>query len=197
MAFSPRTTAEGFSVSHAAILDGTTGAEHVDGDIYGVNEASLDPDTDSYDNEGDDAVLSNWAWMNFATVNVQAGYIPFKLIQLLTGETMTSSGANPNDFYSTLMWTDRSSNVPPKPMLVRIPSKDADGLTRSLEFVLFKVQFEPITFDGPTYRDGLKINYNGRCLMSLNDEKGVLLSTAYGVPVGTRAIARLVSRPAA
>ena len=28
--------AEGFSLSHAAILDGSTGAEHVDGDIYGA-----------------------------------------------------------------------------------------------------------------------------------------------------------------
>jgi hypothetical protein len=196
MAVTPRQTVEGFSLSHAAILDGTTGAEHVDGDIYGVNEATLEPDTDTYDNEGDDFVLSTWGWLNYASLEVKGGYIPFKLITLLSGEATTSSGVAPNDYFTQLLWTDRSLNVAPRPVLIRIPSKDADGAVRSLEFVLFKVQFDPIKFEGPTYKDGLKINYSGRALPSLNNEAGVLLSTAYGVPVGTRAVARMVSRPA-
>jgi hypothetical protein len=186
--------AEGFSLSHAAILDGSTGAEHVDGDIYGVNEASLDPDTDSYDNEGDDTILSSWNWLNFAEVSVQGGYVPFKLIALLTGETISSSGTGANERVEILLWTDRSMNVAPKPMLIRIPSKNDLGTTRTLEFVLFKVQFAPITFEGPTYKDGLKINYGGKALMSVNDEKGALLSAGFPVPVGTKAVGRLLSR---
>lgn len=186
---------EGFSLSHAAILDGTTGAEEGDGDIYGVNEASLEPDTDSFDNEGDDTVLSRWNWLNYATVNVQGGYIPFRLIALLTGEDVTSSGASGEQEFEMLLWTQRSMNVSPKPMLIRVPSKDSDGRTRSLEFVLFKVQFDPITFDGPTYKDGLKVNYNGTALMSQNDEAGDPLDTVYNVPEGTRAIGRMTGKP--
>lgn len=186
---------EGFSLSHAAILDGTTGAEHVDGDIYGVNDGSLEPDTDDFDNEGDDAILSTWQWLNFATVNVQAGYVPFRLISLLTGETAVSSGTAPNDYYSIQLWTDRSMNVAPRPMLIRIPSKDSAGTVRTMEFVLYRVQFAPITFEGPTYKDGLKINYTGKALMSLTNEAGELLSTAYGIPVGTKAVGRMINRP--
>ncbi len=180
---------EGFSLSHAAILDGTTGAEEVDGDIYGVNDASLEPDTDNYENEGDDQVMSTWAWLNFATVTVQGGYVPFRLISLLTGEAVTSSGADPNDYYEIELWTDRSINVGPKPMLIRIPSRDSAGAARKLEFVLYKVQFDPITFDGPTYKDGLKINYQGRALLSDRDETGALLG-------GFKSVGRLLGSPA-
>ena len=189
------TTVEGFSLSHAAILDGETGAEEVDGDIYGVRTATLEPDTDDFDNEGDDTVLSTWQWMNYATVTVEAGYIPFSTVALLSGETLVSSGSAPNDHYSIQMWTDRSMNVSPKPMLIRVPSKDSLGAVRTLEFVLYRVQFGPIMFDGPQYKDGLTVSYEGKALLSLYNEAGVLLSTAYGLPVGTRAAGRLISRP--
>lgn len=185
---------EGFSLSHVAILNGTTGAEETDGDIYGVRTATIEPDMDDFDNEGDDAVLSSWYWLNYATLTVEAGYIPFKTMALLSGETATSSGVAPNDVWSELLWTDRSLNVSPKPVLIRIPSKDSNGVVRTLEFVLFKVQFGPIQFDGPQYKDGLTVSWEGKALMSLYNEAGVLLSTAYGVPVGTKAIGRLVNR---
>lgn len=184
---SNRMIVEGFSLSHAAILDGTTGAEEVNGDIYGVNEASLEPNTDDFDNEGDDVVLSTWSWMNYAEVSVQGGYVPFELISLLTGEPISSTGTAPNDRYELEPWTDRSMNVAPKPMLIRMPSKDADGNVRTLEFVLYKVQFAPISFDGPVYKDGLKINYSGRALLSSNDETGQSLG-------GYKSIGRLISK---
>ena len=188
-------TVEGFSISHAAVLDGTTGADHADGDIYGVDDGSLDPDTDSFDNTGDDTILSTWSWLNFCTVTIRGGYIPFKLVALLTGETISSSGTAPNDYYEMLLWTDRAVNVGPKPMRIRVPSRDSNGLARQLDFILFKVQFDPITFDGPSYKDGLKVNYNGKALLSDKDEKGALLSVRYGVPSGTKAAGVLVSRP--
>lgn len=187
-------TFEGFSLSHAAILDGTTGAQAVDGDIYGVRTASLEPDTDDFDNTGDDAVLSTWQWLNYATVTVEAGYIPFKLVALLSGESMTSSGTAPNDSYSLPLWTDRSMNVAPKPMLIRLPSKDSLGVVRTMDFVLYRVQFGPIQFDGPQYKDGLTASYSGKALMSLYDETGTLLSTSFpGLPVGTKAVGRLLN----
>lgn len=181
------TVVEGFSLSHAAILDGTTGAELAD--IFGVREASLDIDTDSYDNTGDDAVLSTWNWFNFATLTVQAGYVPFSVIALLSGATLTSSGTAPADFYNLPLWNESSLNQPARPVLIRVPSKDQAGTIRNLDFVLYKVQFDPISFDGPTYKDGLLLNYGGKALMSSVDEKGVALTE--------RAIGRMVSRPIA
>lgn len=185
---------EGFSLSHAAILDGTTGAEAVDGDIYGIRSGSIELDTDSYDNTGDDAVLSTWYWFNKATLTVQSGYVPFRTIALLSGSKVTSSGAAPNDFYTLPLWEDRQQNTAARPVLIRVPSKDKDGIVRTLDFVLYKVQFQPISFDGPTYKDGLLLNYTGTALMSDKDEKGEpVLDSQTGQP--TRAIGRLVSRP--
>lgn len=181
------TTVEGFSLSHAAILDGATGAEAVDGDIYGIRSGTIEVDSDSYDNTGDDSVLSVWFWFNYANVSVQSGYVPFKTIAMLNGTTVASSGATPNDYYSIPLWQEDSMNTPTRPMLIRVPSKDSAGAVRTLDFVLYKVQFQPFSFDGPSYKDGLLLNYNGRALMSSTDEKGTVLAT--------RAIGRLISRP--
>jgi hypothetical protein len=179
---------EGFSLTHAAILDGTTGAEEVDGDIYGVRSGTLAVDTGSYDNTGDDFVLSSWFWFNFATVTIQAGYIPFSTVALLSGSAITSSGSGVSDYYSMPLWDETSLNTSPRPMLIRVPAKDKDGVVRTLDFVLFRVQFGPISFDGPTYKSGLLVNYTGRAVMSDKDETGAALTK--------KAIGRLVNRPA-
>ena len=181
----PAPIIEGFSLSHAAILDGTTGAETAD--IYGVREASIEVDTDSFDNTGDDAVLSGWQWFNFATVSVKSGYIPMDLVALLYGATIVSSGAAPNDTFSIPLWNKGGLNSPTRPMLIRIPSKTSTGQVRTLDVVLYKVQFAPITLEGPSYKDGLVASYSGKAMMSTVDEKGTNLTEA--------AIGRLVSRP--
>lgn len=177
------TTFEGFSVSHAAILDGTTGAETAD--IFGVREGSIEVDTDSYDNTGDDTILSTWNWFNFATLSIQAGYVPFSVVALLQGNTIASSGTGNATKYELPLWNESSLNQPARPVLIRVPSKDSDGLARNLDFILYKVQFEPISFDGPSYKDGLLLNYSGKALMSNKDEKGANLTD--------RAIGRLVN----
>lgn len=178
-------TVEGFSVSHAAILDGTTGAEVAP--IYGVRGGSLDIDSSSYDNTGDDAILSTWTWFNFATLTIDSGYIPFTTIALLTGATITSSGAAPNTYWNLPLWNMASLNQPTRPVLVRVPSKDSVGNPLSLDYVVYKVQFEPMKFTGPKYKDGLVMSYVGKCLISALDERGVALPE--------KAIGRLVSRP--
>lgn len=184
-----RLIVEGFSVSHAAILDGTTGAEAVNGDLYGVESGTLAADLGTYDNTGDDRILSTWDWFNFATLTITSGYIPFATIALLTGDTTTSSGTNPNDYYYQPLWSQQSMNVGNHPVLIRVPSKDADGNVRDLDFVLYKVKFAPINFTGPTYKDGLKVNYGGKVLMSSVDETGASLGT------GNDRVGRLISRP--
>lgn len=183
MAASPSTIVEGFSLSHAAILDGSTAAELAD--IYGIREGTLDVDTDSYDNTGDDNVLSSWSWINFATVSVKAGYIPFEVLALLSGSTLVSSGSGAATSYSLPLWNEKSMNQPSRPMLIRVPSKDKLGTPRLFDIILYKVSFAPITFDGPTYKDGLALNYSGKALLSDTDEKGAALTE--------KAVGRLVS----
>lgn len=187
------TTVEGFSLTHAAILDGNTRAEDTNaattfGDIYGVRSGTIAADTGNYDNTGDDFVLSSWFWINFATVTVQSGYLPFDTIALLSGAPITSSGAGANDSYSMPLWDETSVNQPPRPMLIRVPARDKDGVSRTLDFVLYRVQFGPISFDGPSYKSGLLLNYTGRAVLSDKDETGV------GLP--RKAIGRLINRPA-
>lgn len=176
---------EGFSLSHAAILDGTSGAESAD--IYGIREGSIDVDTDNYDNTGDDSILSSWSWFNSATVTVQSGYLSFAMVTLLSGSTVTSSGTSPNDFYNLPLWNENSLNQSTKPMLIRVPSKDSLGNPRSIDFVLYRVQFDPIKFDGPSYKSGLLLNYSGRATMSSVDEKGTTLTE--------RSMGRIIGRP--
>jgi hypothetical protein len=182
------TTVEGFSLTHAAILNGTTGAEEAAGDIYGVRTGTIAVDTGNYDNTGDDAVLSSWFWFNFATVTVQAGYIPFDTISLLSGSSITSSGTGANDYYSLPLWEETSLNQPSRPMLIRLPAKDEEGAIRTIDFVLYKVQFGPISFDGPAYKSGLLVNYTGRAVMASKDETGT--------PLVRRSIGRILNRPA-
>jgi hypothetical protein len=178
---------EGFSVSHAGILDSTTGNTHAGwGDIYGVRGGSVQVAADSYDNTGDQAVLSTWFWFNYADVAISSGYVPYDTIAQITGATMTSSGAaDANQVFSVPLWTEDSLNQATVSMIVRVPSKSSDGTVRTLDFILYKVQLQPISFDGPVYKDGLVLNYNGRALISSTDEKGNALSV--------RAIGRLVS----
>ena len=178
MALSP--IAEAFSVSHAQILSGTdtflqaiAKAAMDTEDIYGVSEASLEPDVGDYDNEGDDSVLSSWSWINKAELTVQAGYISFPLIAALTGQTMTSSTSGGKESLHLDLWHEDSMNVAPKPMIVKMPSKDRDGAPADFVFGLYRVNFKPITFEGPAYKDGLKVNYDGIALASSVDEKGV------------------------
>ena len=84
---------EAFSLSHAAILNAATGAEESGGTIYGVRSASLQADIGTYDNTGDDTIRSTWYWLNYATVQVEAGFVPYDVMSLLSGQSIDTSGA--------------------------------------------------------------------------------------------------------
>jgi hypothetical protein len=177
MTFSP--TVEAFSVSHAQILatgedflTAIASAYNQDTDIYGVKEASIEPDMDSYDNEGDDVILSTWDWLNKAEVTVQAGYVSFPLIAALTGQAISSGTVGGKQVFGLDLWHEDSLSIPPRPMIIKMPSKDRDGQPADFVIGLYKVAFKPIQFDGPVYKDGLKINYDGSALYSSVDENG-------------------------
>lgn len=174
------TNVEGFSVSHAQILDGTQtflealAAQTLDGlDFYGVKEASLSPDLGSFDNEGDNRVMSTWNWFNKADFHVQSGYISFATIAKLTGQNISSTSNGGKTTLGLDLWHEDDMNVAPRPALIRIPSKDDQGQPADFVIGLYRVNFKPIQFDGPVYRDGLKVNYDGTATMSAFDEKGL------------------------
>lgn len=188
-------TVEGFSLTHAAILDGATGLEEEFGDIYGIRSGSLKLNESSYENTGDDEILSTWFWANNVDVTIDSGYVPFVTIAMLSGSNITSSGAGMDETFSLPLWETRQMNTKPRPMLIRCPSKDKDGEIRTLDFLLYKVQFHPFSFTGPAYKQGLLLNYAGTALFSEKDEKGApVLDSVTGLP--TKAIGRLVSKAA-
>jgi hypothetical protein len=179
---------EGFSLSHAAILDGSTGAESAT--LYGCRNGTVATDSGNFENTGDDIVLSEWFWINFANVTVEEGFIPFDTVALITGTTVSSSGSAPNDYYSVPLWTLASMNTVTRPMAIRCPAKDSAGSLYTLDFVLYKVQFMPFNFTGPSYKNGLTFSVNGRALMSLVDEVNTSLPVGY-----PRSIGRLIAEP--
>lgn len=186
--------AEGFSVSHAQVLDGAT--LFADAltlttayDIYGVEEASIAPNIGDYENNGDDVTLSNWSWTNYADLSVKGGYFSFPLVETLTGRATVSTGVDPAVTFELDLWHEDDSNVAPMPALVRIPSRDSTGVVRLLDIGLYKVDFEPIRFDGPSYKNGLKVSYQGRAVYSSLDELGVAFVD------GKRRIGKIISLP--
>ena len=179
---------EGFSLSHAAILSGTTGAESAT--LYGVRNGSITPDSGNFENTGDNVVLSEWFWLNFANVTIEAGFITYGTLATIYGVSVASSGAAPNDYYSLPLWTLNSMNQVTRPMAVRVPGKDSAGTVYTLDFVLYRVQFQPFTFTGPSYKNGLTCSVNGRALMSGVDEVGNSLPASYPKSIG-----RLIAIP--
>jgi hypothetical protein len=186
---------EGFSLSHAAILNGSTGAEGAT--VYGVRNGTISTDQGNFENTGDDVVLSEHFWINFANVTIEEGYIPFSTIAYITGTTVSSSGAAGADYYAIPLWTLASMNQVTQPLAIRVPSKDAGGQIRTLDFILYRVQFQPFNFTGPSYKTGLSCSIAGRALFSTVNEIGTSLPSAYGGTSGSagNAIGRLVSMP--
>jgi hypothetical protein len=186
---------EGFSLSHAAILNGSTGAEGAT--VYGVRNGTISTDQGNFENTGDDVVLSEHFWINFANITIEEGYIPFSTIAYITGTTVTSSGAAGADYYAIPLWTLASMNQVTQPLAVRVPAKDAGGQIRTLDFILYRVQFQPFNFTGPSYKTGLSCSIAGRALFSTVNEIGQSLPAAYGGTSGSAgmSIGRLVSLP--
>jgi hypothetical protein len=177
----PTTTFEGFSVTHAQILDGSQTFQEAalatsvsdDLDIYGVAESSISPNADKFTNEGDDGELSIWNWVNDADLSIRSGYLSMPLIAKLTGQNISSSGSGSSVIFWQDLWHEDSFNIAPRPMIVVMPSRDKNGVPRRLVLGLYHVDFKPVMFTGPVYRDGLKTNYDGTALPSRLDEKGV------------------------
>lgn len=168
-----------FSLSHAAILDGETAAELAD--LYGVNEGSLELESDSYERTGDDKILSTTRWITKGTLSLKSNYLPLDMIAALYG-TPVVSGA---DGISMQLWTEKAMNIKPRPVLVQAPGEDADGNPMTMKFVLYKVKFGQITFDQfLSYKEGLAVSFDGDALLSDVDELGAEFTDDLGARIG-------------
>lgn len=176
---------ESFSLTGASILNGTTGAELQQ--IYGIRTGTLSANISQFDNTGNDIVISHWVWSDYATVTIESGFIPWNMYSAITGTTITSSGAAGADYYSLPLWDRNALNMPPMPMRLRTLSKDSNGAVRTFDIVLYKVQFNPINFTGPSYKTGLTFSCSGTALYSSSDEVGNVLTN--------QSIGRIVSSP--
>jgi hypothetical protein len=101
--------------------------------------------------------------------------------------TTPTQGGGDATTYGMDLWHEDTFNVASRPMLLKVPSKDSAGHPRDLLIGLYRVDFAPITFDGPAYKDGLKVNYNGTAVLSLYDEVGAAFSD------GKKRAGRLIS----
>lgn len=179
----PNPNVTAFSLSHAAILDGSTAAELAD--LFGVNEGSLELESDSYERTGDDKILSTTRWITKGTLSLKSNYIPLDLMAVLYG-TPVVSGA---EGLTMQLWTEKAMNIAPRPVVVQAPGETDAGVPITMKFVLYKVKFGQITFDQfLSYKEGLAISLEGDALLSDKDELGVAFTDALGAR-----IAKLVS----
>lgn len=169
-------TFEAFSLTHAAILADGTGLEALNGDLYGVRQASITVDVGNFDNTGDDQVLSPWFWINYATLNIQGGYIDFDTLAYISGTSVTASGTGPTDYYSVPLWNENCVVQSAKPVLIRMRSKNAATTPRIYEILLYQCTFGPLQFEGPQYKQGLTVSWTARAVLSQTDELGNTLA---------------------
>ena len=179
----PNPNVTAFSLSHAAILDGSTAAELAD--LFGVNEGSLELESDSYERTGDDKILSTTRWITKGTISLKSNYVPLDLMAVLYG-TPVVSGA---EGLTMQLWTEKAMNIKPRPVVVQAPGETDAGVPITMKFVLYKVKFGQISFDQfLSYKEGLAISLEGDALLSDKDELG----QAFTDGLGAR-IAKLVS----
>ena len=177
MATSPNITA--FSLSHAAILDGTTAAELAD--LFGVNEGSLELESDSYERTGDDKILSTNRWITKGTLSLKSNYIPLDLMAKVYGTPVVSGVEG----ITMQMWTEKAMNIAPRPVVIVAPGETSDGVPTTMKFVLYKVKFGQITFDQfLSYKEGLAVSLEGDALLSDKDELGAAFTDNLGARIG-------------
>lgn len=172
-----------FSLSHVGILNGTTSAELAD--LFGANESSLELESDVYERQGDDKILSTARWITKGTLTVGTNYIPLPLISSLYGTAVVSSQIATKDAYTVQLWTEKGMNVAPRPVVVLAPGENEDGVPMDIKIVLYKVKFGPFSFSqSPSYKEGLAVSFEGDALLSDKDELGATFADGYGARIG-------------
>jgi hypothetical protein len=180
---------ESFSLSHVAVLDGAVSHEHLLGDLYGVRSATMELESTVHENLVDGVVLSHWSIFKKASLRVSAGFLPIRLFTPVLGSLPRE---RPQGGMSAPLWEERQQYAPTVSMLVTVPARDQEGTARPIHFVLYRVQFEPISFSPQAYKAGATFDYTASALMSSVDETGSpVLDSITGLP--SSAIGRILT----
>ena len=168
-----------FSLSHLGILDGSTAVELAD--LYGVNEGTLELETDSYEITGDDKILSTRRWITKATLTAKTNYLPIDLMATLYGTPVVSAAGG----LTMQLWTEKAMNVAPRPVVVQAPAETDAGVPINLKVLLYKVKFGQISFDQfMSYKEGLAVSFEGDALLADKDELGAAFTDNLGARIG-------------
>lgn len=172
---------EGFGLTQVLVLDGSTSFETATAAnsyvLHGGRSASVTLNTASVDNTGEDTIMSTWNSVDNATITIESGYLSLPAYSFIYGETINSTGASPNEMYDFDPWTEDSINAVGRPVLLVMRSKNlSKTIYPSLKLGLYSVEFQPIKFTGPQYRNVLAVNMEGKAGMSTIDELGATMA---------------------
>jgi len=175
---------EGFSLSRVAVLGGGYGSgEYGSGEygsvggtesvqLFGAQSIAITPTVTSSAMKSDDWDIGVWLALTKADVTVTNGFMSWAAISRLSGVAVASSGASPSDYYGLPLWTQYQHNTPAVPIAFRMSSRDSRSGTRTLDFVLYRVQLSVLNYTGLVYKNGLGVSYAGTVLLSSTDEAG-------------------------
>jgi hypothetical protein len=163
---------EGFSLSRVAVL-GAAGLENAQ--LVGAQSITITPTITSSDMKADDDEYGTWYVMSKADLVVVNGFMSWSAISSMSGIAVASSGVSPLDYYGLPLWTQYQHNKPVTPMAFRMASRDSRSGTRTLDFVLYRVQLSVLDYTGIVYKQGLGVSYKGTVTFSSVDEAGNVL----------------------
>jgi hypothetical protein len=193
--YTPDVFIEGFSISHAAIIEYNTITDlFEEEDIYGVRSGTIEARIESTEETSNDQLVNVWNSINGIDINIESGYLSLAMMQRFTGSSRFIDGLYPESADMALdLWTPNNMNPGFVSMVVRIPARDSSGVFRSLEFVFYRVKLKPYSFDTASYKDGLTASYQAIAFLSSTDENGLPLVPDDPAGPVRRAYGRLVS----
>lgn len=164
----PAVFLEGFSISHAAILDGeTTAEEAAKRDFYGVQSASVSANEESFEEVSNDIVIGSWNSISSINIEVSSGFMSLSIFDRFSFEDKKPLSLD--------LWNPSAINPAHVPILFRIPSRNQNGVYFNFDIVLFNVKLKPYSLDSLSYKEGLKVSYKGQAFLSDVDEVGNVL----------------------
>ena len=159
-------TLESFSLVRASVLNGS-GLEAAQ--LYGVRSGQVSPTYGTYPSAGDDINIMVWADLQYVTIEVEEGFLPFLALTTIYGYPVSSAGQE----YS-VPWgvTPHQASMP---MVLRANGRNYLGQPRTFDLVFYHVQFITVGTQR-SYKTGMTCDYTAIATYSTVDEAGNALT---------------------
>jgi hypothetical protein len=169
---------ESFSIYHVGVITGITETAQ----LYAVQDAKITTSWTEYPCNGDDITQLIWTDLEVVTLDVQGGFLPWAAITSIMGWPVYSSGSQ----YSLATGLTSMPSGTQVSIGLRTYGRDILGRRRTVDIILYAVQFQTITWGGE-YKNGMGASYTAFAVGSYFDEGGNGLLT--------REVGRLVDSP--